>query len=158
MAEIISRNNKKVMPRVDLTPMVDLGFLLITFFILTTSMTTQQAMPLIMPADGGHSTASEEKTLNLILKNDNQIVYYNGLDSMHTSVCGFGNENSIRSIIITKQQIMQQKFGNKNELLVLIKPTKESNYKNVVDVLDEMKINAVTRYMIVEPSKFEANF
>jgi len=156
MAEIISRKNKKASPKVDLTPMVDLGFLLITFFIVTTSMTTQKVMPINMPFDGKGSIASASKTLHIILKKNNQIAYYNGLDSMHINNCTFNGINNIRNVITQKQQIVQQKFGSKNDLLILIKPTNQSNYKNIIDVLDEMKINDVKKYMIIEPSKFES--
>lgn len=158
MAEIISRKNKKLSPKVDLTPMVDLGFLLITFFIVTTSMTTKQVMPLAMPTDGKETKFSAGKTLHLILKANNEITYYNGLDSIHTNVCSFDGVNSVRNVLLNKRQTIQQKFGNANDLLVLIKPTSASVYKNIVDVLDEIKINGVTKYMIIEPSKFEASF
>ena len=58
MAEFISnqsKNNKRIHknPKIDMTPMVDLGFLLITFFIFTTSMAEPKAMNLIVPDDGG---------------------------------------------------------------------------------------------------------
>lgn len=158
MAEIISRKNKKLSPKVDLTPMVDLGFLLITFFIVTTSMTTKQVMPLAMPTDGKEAKISAEKTLHLILKANNEIVYYNGLDSMHTRVCSFDGTNSIRNLLLNKRQTIQQKFGNAIDLMVLIKPTSASIYKNLVDILDEIKINGINKYMILEPSKLEANF
>ena len=90
MAEIISRNkgHKKPMPRVDLTPMVDLGFLLITFFIVTTSMTKPMVLTLNNPADGT-SEAADSKTLTLILVNNDKIVYYNGNDSLHYNTCIF---------------------------------------------------------------------
>lgn len=158
MAEIISRKNKKLSPKVDLTPMVDLGFLLITFFIVTTSMTTKQVMPLAMPTNGKESKASAEKTLHIILKANNKIAYYKGLDSTHTSICSFDGTNNIRNVLLNKRKEVGLKFGDAKQLLVLIKPTSTSVYKNLVDVLDEIKINAISKYMIVEPSIFEANF
>jgi biopolymer transport protein ExbD len=77
---------------------------------------------------------------------------------MHSNVCSYQNSNGIREVITKKQQQLQQKLGNKNELLVLIKPTLLSNYKNFVDALDEMKINGVSKYMIVNATAFEETF
>jgi biopolymer transport protein ExbD len=160
MAEIISRNRKgkKVAPRIDLTPMVDLGFLLITFFIVSTSMTKPVAMPINIPAKGNDTKAANCKTLNIIISSENKVYYYNGVDSTHFGVCSFSNDHSLRDVIISKQSAVAKQFGNRKETLVLIKPTSASNYKNVVDALDEMLINDVTRYMVINASKFEEGF
>lgn len=155
MADMIVRNKKNThkLLRVDLTPMVDLGFLLITFFIISNSLAKPKAMPINFPADGNTTTAASSKTLNLIICS-NKLNYYFGYDSTRMSSCSFNN-NELRNLIIKKQIDVEKKFGNKNEILILIKPTSSSNYKTLVQVLDEMLINKVTRYMVVNPSKFE---
>ncbi len=156
MAEIISRNknSKKPMPRVDLTPMVDLGFLLITFFIVTTSMSHPSVMKCNLPAAGSASKSAESKTLNLVLSKDNQINYFDGNDSLHSNRCNYNNSDL--TIVINKKQLeVEKKFGNKNELFILIKPTTQASYKNLVDVLDEMTIHDVSRYMLVKANNFE---
>src|SRR4051812_15397389 len=79
---------KKLSTRVDLTPMVDLGFLLITFFIFTTSLAQPVAMNLAMPDDKPDLeplTTSEKKTLTLILADNNRIFYYDGVFEGHLS-------------------------------------------------------------------------
>ena len=157
MAEINSRNRRggsKPMPRVDLTPMVDLGFLLITFFIVTTSMTHPTQMTCNLPANGEPTKSAESKTLTLILADQNKIFYYHGSDSLHTNICSYFN-NDLRNLILQKQQAVLKQFGNKDETVILIKPTKEANYKNVVDALDEMTINEVKRFMLLNANNFE---
>jgi hypothetical protein len=47
------------------------------------------------------------------------------------------------------------KKEGRNGLIFLIKPTKQSTYKNVVDALDEVSINDVKKYMLLEPSAEE---
>jgi len=157
MAEIISRkkDSKKAVPRVDLTPMVDLGFLLITFFIVTTSMREPQTMKYNTPADGTPSEISQSKTLTLVLGNNDKIFYYQGNDSLHYYSCGYDATNGLRKVINIMQFKVEKQFGKKSETVVLIKPTIQSNYKNIVTTMDEMLINNVTHYMVVNASNYD---
>ncbi len=166
MAELQTQNNrqqkgvrrgKKLSTRVDLTPMVDLGFLRITFFIFTTTMSEAKAMGLILPSDKKpitESTAPQSKTISLILSSDNKIYYYNGLDIGKIATTNFA-ANGIRDIIIQKQKDLVAKFGNAKDMVVLIKPTEQSSYGNVVDILDEMQINNVQKYVLMDADSKE---
>jgi len=77
------RGRKKSSTRVDFTPMVDLGFLLITFFMLTTSMTKPKTMEIQKPdnkiKEEDRNKLKASQALTLILTKDNKIVYYLGL-------------------------------------------------------------------------------
>lgn len=158
MAEIMQQpDNKKgrrmtkKSTRVDLTPMVDLGFLLITFFIFTTTMSSPMSLKMNMPDDkptNDPTVASGEKTIQLILEGNNQISYYMGDDSLHKSTTDYSAEG-LRNVILTKQKEIAEKYHQPDELVILIKPSDRSSYKNVVDVLDEMMINGIKRYMLL---------
>ena len=138
--------------RVDLTPMVDLGFLLITFFILTTTLQANTTMKLIMPKDSTDSTlVSGLTTLTFILEKHDSIAYYDGL-AKQIKYAGFG---AMRNIIQQKQISLTNNHINKNELILIIKPTKESSYKNFIDALDEIHINDCKHYFVAEPGKYE---
>lgn len=140
---------KKLSTRVDLTPMVDLGFLLITFFIFTTTMSQPTAMRLFLPKD---TEKPEEQNkikasgaLTLILAKNNSIFYYEGElapDGGNFKNTGF---KEIRDVIINKK-----KSTNPEDFVVVIKPTPDATYKNTVDMLDEMTINEVKRYALVD--------
>lgn len=156
MAEIISsnkRNGKKYLPkniRVDLTPMVDLGFLLITFFILTTSLQEQKEMKLLMPKDSPDSTRVEASTtITFILKGNDSIGYYDGF----AKKIKYEKLGAMRSIIQQKQKSLLIKNIDRKKLTLIIKPSAESTYQNFIDALDEVSINDCRHYFIAEPLK-----
>lgn len=142
---------KKLSTRVDLTPMVDLGFLLITFFIFTTTMSQPNAMKLVIPAgDGDPTTVAEQKTLNLVLAADNKVHFYIGND-MGNQGCTDFSPAGVRSVIQLMQKEVKNRFGNSDETVILIRPTDQSCYMNLVDILDELHITGVKRYALMDP-------
>ncbi|MEO8862146.1 MAG: biopolymer transporter ExbD [Ginsengibacter sp.] len=145
------KKSKKHSTRVDLTPMVDLGFLLITFFIFTTTMAQPTAMNLNMPKDTDKpdeiNKVKESGSLTLMLGKGNVVYYYFGNDpaTMQTT-----NYKDVRKIILDKK-----KSTPVDDLFVIIKPDKDATYKNAVDMLDEMTINDIARYAMVNPTADE---
>lgn len=149
------RRSKKLSTRVDMTPMVDLGFLLITFFMLTTVLTKPGAMSLIMPADGPPTPVGESRSLTLLIHGDNKISWYDGQgqDAEHPPVIyasNFSMQNGIGNVIRAKQQKVAAAAGDAEQLVVMIKAAGSARYRSVVDALDEMKINRVARYALVD--------
>lgn len=140
---------KKLSTRVDLTPMVDLGFLLITFFIFTTTMARPTAMKLVMPADEGEPTPIKKSgALTLLLADKGRVYYYEG-DFENASV-KTTDLNKVRGVILEKKQRTPVK-----DLFVIIKPASSSVYGDVVNVLDEMTINDVKRYALIDITREE---
>lgn len=150
------RQSKKHSTRVDLTPMVDLGFLLITFFIFSTSLSKPKAMDLKMPADGPNGTAGETASLTVLLMEEDQVFYYHGMlkDALAKGQYGITNYNvksGIGQVIRDKQAAMDRvKPDNRKELIFMIKSTPGATYQNIVDILDEVLINMVSRYVIMD--------
>ena len=145
---------KKLSTRVDLTPMVDLGFLLITFFVFTTTMSQPTAMRLFLPKDTDkpeeQNKIKASGALTLMLGNNDVIYYYEGELAPDGSNFKTSNFREIREIILNKKKNTDPK-----DFVVVIKPDNESTYKNSVDALDEMQINDVKRYAMVEISDVE---
>ena len=160
---------KKLSTRVDMTPMVDLGFLLITFFIFTTTMSTPATMKLIMPKDDKNikdkTEIKESDALTILLGKGNKVYYYMGQIKPDGSNFTTSNFSEIRKIISDKKKevmIQGKSLGYPPDTLdrdfvVVIKPNKEASYKNVVDILDEMTINAVHRFALVDITSDENN-
>jgi biopolymer transport protein ExbD len=152
--------SKKLSTRVDLTPMVDLGFLLITFFIFTYQMSKPKTMALYLPTEKGDSSQTGESTALTVLAGDNnKIFYYHGSLSraMQSGLYGFTNyslRDGIGNIIRAKQIALDNmKPGYRKEMMLIIKPAEDSKYENVINILDEVLINDVLHYAIEDITK-----
>jgi len=164
---------KKLSTHLDMTPMVDLGFLLITFFIFTTTMSSPTTMELYMPKDtdkdDDQNKAKESGALTVMLSKDNHVYYYEGQLKEDASNFISTNFAGIRKVIIDKkkavieshqhdagcEKIWAKNGGDKKscldkDLVVVIKPGELATYKNTVDILDEMTITNIKRYAMVD--------
>jgi len=152
--------SKKLSTRVDLTPMVDLGFLLITFFIMTTQLSEAKQMKVIMPKDSDiPNEVGETTSLTVIPYADNRIFYYHGELSSALNRGTYGNtgyalKDGIGNIIRLKQKALDNHpdFSRK-DLMLIIMPEDNSNCQNFVDLLDEVHINDVKYYALVETNQ-----
>jgi biopolymer transport protein ExbD len=138
--------------RVDLTPMVDLGFLLITFFVFTSALSKPKVMDIVTPIDSGNPTSiCESCVLTVMLEKDNSISYYEGMPGENTVLQQTAfNEEGIRSVLTRKKEMVKQARGSADDMVLIIKPTDVSVYRNFVDILDEAAITGVKHYFIDE--------
>jgi hypothetical protein len=152
------RRSKKLSTRVDLTPMVDLGFLLITFFVFTTTMATPKALKLIMPKDSKVPTKVKESTaLTIFPLKNGKIVYYHGtVENPIYGITSFSYSDGIGKIIRDKKAALEtQEKGLSKELFLIIKPTDESSVRQITDLMDEVLINNLKHYAITDIVKEE---
>ena len=153
--------SKKSNAKVDLTAMVDLAFLLITFFMLTTSLSKPQSMDLGLPDKEKDPLKKEvdikvdqRRTMTVIMGDNDKIKWYHGLldapePNGKPTDAQYG-KNGLRKEILKRVVSVPQVTGDKDKgLIVIIKPSKKSTYRNLVDVLDEMAICKVPTYAIV---------
>lgn len=167
--------SKKMSTKIDFTPMVDLGFLLITFFMLTTTLAKPQIMAIIMPEkdikpDEAEAT-KESQVLTLLLGANDKVYYYEGISDAKLDSTDYSAEGLRKVILDKKERVKNQwqeeeKEDPKNpgqmkkisKLNVIIKPTDKARYKNMVDAFDEMKICNIARYVMLDVSKQEEDF
>jgi biopolymer transport protein ExbD len=142
-------NCKKKSLRVDLTPMVDLGFLLITFFLFTTTLSQPTVAKLVMPKDSPVTTSVKmNAVLALVLTRNDSIEYYEGnpTEKILPAYCAFAK---LRSIIEQKQKKVGKVLGDASQTVIIIYPGDQLTYKNFMDVLDEIQISDESRYFIM---------
>ena len=182
---------KKMNIRVDFTPMVDMNMLLITFFMLCTSLSKPQTMEISMPANDKNIT-EEQKTqvkasqaITLLLGDHDRLCYYEGEPD-------YGNPNlliessyqpdGLRALLMQRNakavaqvaQLRRQKMelritdeelqkklaevkSGKETPTVIIKATDKASYRNLIDVLDEMQLCSIGKYVITDMTTEEGN-
>ena len=139
---------KKQSTRVDLTAMVDLAFLLVTFFMLTTTLSKPKAMDLAMPVDGPNEGVPQSRSITLCLGNNNKVLMYVGL-VQSPQVINYGKNGLRKALLEAKSKI---KTTTGKEAMVLVKPSDRSIYGNLVDALDELNITKTNIYAVVDIS------
>jgi len=150
----------------DMTPMVDLGFLLISFFIFTSRMTTPGATNLIMPKGEQQDTkTAESKTITAILQDDETILFYAGkledaLKNNSINKSSYAVQGALSRSIVAKRAWLDANKkspddGGKNDLMIIIKPCAASSYGRLIDALDLVSIHDVRHYAIVDPAPEE---
>ena len=173
---------KKLSTRVDMTPMVDLGFLLITFFVFTATMSSPTTLDLNMPKDikkqDEQTEVKESSVLTIMLGKGDQVYYYEGKLVVDASGNNFKQTTfkGIRDIIVNKKKEVMDRYYQRpdpaceaeakakgkpvsncadKDFVVIIKPSDDATYKNTVDILDEMTINQVRTYAMVKIAEVE---
>jgi len=145
--------SKKASTRVDLTAMVDLAFLLITFFMLTTTLAKKKEMDLAMPdssVPASKLAVAETRTMTILLGSHNKLEWYIGLPGKTApTVEGYGSNDLRKTLIEHSKEIEASHAAPDNFMIVLIKPSDKSTYENLVAVLDEMSITNIKSYAIV---------
>ncbi|HKK40338.1 MAG TPA: biopolymer transporter ExbD [Cryomorphaceae bacterium] len=147
-----ARKKVKREVNVDMNPMVDLAFLLLTFFMLATTFSKPQAMEILVPAKAKDNAevketpVKESKTMSLVLK-ENEIVWYRGITEPETFEIDY-RESALL-------EILAEANANTDGLVVLIKPLSSNEYEDLVLVLDVLSYSGVERYSLIEPSEFD---
>jgi len=144
---------KKINARVDLTAMVDLAFLLVTFFMLTTTLTKPRAMNLTMPdkTDTRGLSVAASRTITLCLGKNNQLVYYRGtIEKPMGEPQVIGYQRSLREALLTSAQKIKDETGK--SMIVVVKPSSHSVYANMVNAIDELNITQAQTYAVTDIS------
>jgi hypothetical protein len=120
-------------------------------------MSQPTAMQLFLPKDTDkpeeQNKAKESGALTILLGGNDNVFYYEGIlapDASNFKSAKFSGKDNIRNVIIDKKR-----RTNEKDLVLVIKPNEESTYKNLIDILDEMSINVIKIYALVDITPVE---
>ena len=158
-----AKNGKRKVqaPRIDLTPMVDLGFLLITFFMFTTTMAREKVMDIRMPDNEPSPVPTvfiAESTITLIPDKNHTVRYYEGTLTGPGDLKTTTAANILLVLLKKKNEVaaLPASFSTEaHKLHVLIKPTTDSKYEDVVRMMDDMLIADVIYYALTDITEDE---
>ncbi|SDC69125.1 ExbD/TolR family protein [Niabella drilacis] len=163
--------------KIDMTPMVDLGFLLITFFIYTAAMSDPATMNLFMPKDGPPTGVAATGALTVLIGNNGAVACYE--DELKPGGANLHRVTPAQlraTLMRKKKEVMAQYIPDaaceakaiaekrspedcrQGKLMVMIKPGRNADYRSVVNVLDEMIINKIARYALMTPGTEELKY
>ncbi|WP_157977287.1 ExbD/TolR family protein [Taibaiella helva] len=148
------RNN----PRIDLTPMVDLGFLLITFFMMTTTMAKLKVMDIQMPYAPFPATTVfyEPSAITLMPAKGHRIYYYEGLFRPDVPLKRADTEEALQALLQDKQKVLRVRpIASERQLQVLIKPHATATVADIIGLFDEMDILDIRQAAMVDISPEE---
>ncbi|TAG52064.1 MAG: biopolymer transporter ExbD [Cytophagales bacterium] len=158
------KGGKKNSTKVDMTPMVDLGFLLITFFMLTTTMSKPKTMELNMPdktIEDQKIDVKASQTMTLFLGKDDQVYWFSGITPAECKEkdllqkTDYSSEGIRKIILEETKKIGYDQEKKLYKIIIVIKACETAKYKNMVDILDEMHITGSKRYAIVGLEEIE---
>lgn len=140
------RRSRKMSPRIDMTPMVDLAFLLITFFMLTTTLAKSYIMEITVPDKTSRSSTTgpvikPSQLITVILGEKDKIYWYQGVEDPQLNVSNYSPQGI--------RQVLTEKKTEIDKMYVMVKPARQSRYKNLVDLLDEIKTTKTENYSLV---------
>jgi len=149
--------SKKLNTRVDLTAMVSVSFLLIIFFMVTIELSKPRGIDLGLPSNdvdcGPIGCIDANRIYTILLDDDNKIITYQGLLSyprQNPKEIKYGKNGIRKELFNSKKKIQEYTGDYRKGTIVIIKPSKKCNFKNLVDILDEMAIARIDTYAIVD--------
>lgn len=145
-----------------MTAMVDVAFLLLTFFVLTATISEPNFMSLMLPpTDGESNKIIQDKIMTIILDEGDEVLYYTGIEDIVVKPTDFSysgirltimrhlaGDGSMPLCIDVDNQGIES--GRCWDPIFVVKAKSKSRYRNLVDVLDEIKLADAPKYALDE--------
>jgi biopolymer transport protein ExbD len=131
------KKSKRVSIRIDMTPMVDVAFLLLTFFMLTTVFAKPQTMEINLPPDADVKVEVAESNLMTLRVTADGSLFWNT-----------GSEPLAKMEFKDLRKFLADRNRANPKLITLIKVDREAKYIQMVDIMDELNLANITRFTL----------
>lgn len=146
------KKKRRLSIRIDMTPMVDVAFLLLTFFMLTTVFNKPQTMEINLPPEETTVEVAESNLLTIRVGEDGSIYANVGNDEPTMIVTGvdFTSKDVAKKLEALKKlrSLLIDRLQANPKLITLIKVDRNGTYNMLVDVMDELNLANITRFSI----------
>ncbi len=141
----------RIAVKIDMTPMVDVAFLLLTFFMLTTQFRPPEEVQIVLPSSHSAFKLPESNVMLISISKDNRI--FLGLDSPRLMGRIFGEQNRLRlAVEVTTKELpdllIQARIANP-KLRTVVKGDVDAEYGLAEDVMDILQKTNITRFNLV---------
>ena len=137
------RKKKRIPIKIDMTPMVDIAFLLLIFFMVTAVFRTPQALEINLPPKDVQIPIAQSNIMTIRVLPGDRVFW---------SV-GEGAPNAVTLHALAP--VLRSESEKNNKLVVLIKIDREAEFRHMVDIIDELDVAGVTRFAMAPLSEEE---
>ena len=138
---------KRVGFRLDMTPMVDVAFLLLTFFMLTTTFSKSNTMEINIPPETGEVAVAELNVMTLRVPGDG-FAYWSLGDAAPRRVPLYDSADAHASLGSELHQVLRQQTQNNRKMVIVVRISDKAKYKSLVDIIDEFNLMKIDRFSL----------
>ena len=141
------RQSKRHGFRLDMTPMVDVAFLLLTFFMLTTTFAKSNTMEINIPPETGEVSIAERNVMTLRVPGDGYAYWSLGDAAPHRTSL-YDQQGSRMALSRDIRQVLQQQYASNKKLVIVVKISEKAKYRSLVDIIDELNLLKIDRFSL----------
>jgi len=135
-----SQKRVRVLPEIPTASMADIAFLLIVFFLTSTSMNQDKGLSLYLPAMGESKEVAKKNICNVWINEADEVAIYEDDQLKPLAFAALKGE-------------IERRLTENDKLIVSVKSERGATYRTFVNVLDELKLAGATRISIASPEK-----
>jgi biopolymer transport protein ExbD len=143
-----SQRRKRLGFKLDMTPMVDVAFLLLTFFMLTTTFAKSNTMEINIPPETGEISVAERNVMTLRVPGDG-FAYWSLGEEAPRRIKLYEQQGTAHATMSRDiRQVLQQQYAANKKLVIVVKISEKAKYSSLVDIIDELNLLKIDRFSL----------
>ncbi len=133
---MVIKKRERDVGEIPTSSMADIAFLLLVFFLVTTTINQDKGLGLVLPSWGDTLEVNKNNILNVLINNQGEIM----VDGIPTQLA------------FVKQEVEKRVLANEN-LIISLKPDKSTEWERFIEVMDQIKLTGTRKLSIVDPDQ-----